>query len=192
MTIALAVALVAGPVLADQHMSEGQMETQDADAVTEMGGMEGQPGTQSGDATETAQMGGTDGQMQARADMSGTMGDTAMQNVIRSSNIEGGSVYTVVTEIEDDEWFGTDYYTEIDAEWEQVGAVTDLAISRDGQLTGVVVESGGFLDIGDQNVLLDMNEVRVVSGGDDDQVAFVTRYTEEEMENMPEVGDSWW
>ena len=124
---------------------------------------------------------------------SGMLAPSATQNFMRAENIIGADIYTLSTEYDEDEWMGTEYYDEIDTEWEEVGEVEDIVMSRDGQLIGLVAEVGGFLDIGDSDILLNLDDVRTVGGGVDvgyDEISFVTRLSEEQLEGMQDVDET--
>lgn len=165
-----------------------------------------------------------------------------MNRLIRSENIIGSPIYTLSTEAYEGgweespyygEWEETDYYEEVDSEWEQVGEVSDIVLSRDGQLVGMIAEVGGWLDIGDSEVVLDLRDLKLAGGmgagvgaddelgldegaglGEDEEafaeeeglgedeavgeglgagsdIAFVTRYSEEQLENMEGIDEGW-
>lgn len=50
---------------------------------------------------------------------------------------------------------------------EDVGEVEDLVLNMDGSVAAVVVEVGGFLGIGEKDVLVDWNAIEMVQDGDD-------------------------
>ena len=55
-------------------------------------------------------------------------------------------------------------------------------------MIGIVAEIGGFLGIGEHNVLLPVGDVRLVPV-DDQSYSYVTRYTEEQLEQLPDVDE---
>ena len=57
--------------------------------------------------------------------------------------------------------FGTPVYG---ANGEEVGEVENLVVSADGKIEKIIVESGGFLDIGDVHLAVPWNEVEVAKG----------------------------
>ena len=119
------------------------------------------------------------------ADMMGMQGD-----LIRSRDITGGAVYT--TNAADDEgWDGDMMYDTVGSDWNQIGEIEDIVLSKDGQLTGIVAEVGGFLDIGDKHVVISVDDVNLVAV-DDMSYAFVTRLSEEELESMQGVDEGFW
>ena len=64
-------------------------------------------------------------------------------------------------------------------------------MNRDGQMIGIVAEVGGFLDIGDKHVMLPVEDVRLVAI-DDGEYAYVTRYSEEQLEALENIDEGWW
>ena len=76
------------------------------------------------------------------------------------------------------------------SDWNQIGEIEDVVLDRSGQTVGVTVEVGGFLDIGDKHVLLRVGDVDLVPV-DDRSYSLITRYSEEELEEMPGVDESW-
>ncbi|SFP27272.1 PRC-barrel domain-containing protein [Tranquillimonas alkanivorans] len=124
------------------------------------------------------------------ATFSGVVSPEVSQNVLRAENIIDADIYTLEAEYDETTWFDTDYYDEIDTDWEEIGEIEDIVISRDGQIMGLVAEVGGWLDIGDNDVIIDMNDLRLV-GDTVGNVAFVTRLSEEQLEARQEVDDAW-
>lgn len=131
-------------------------------------------------------------EMQDGGMYSGTVSVEQMDNMLRSSNIIGGNVYTLSTDPDADmeHWEAGEAYETLDDDWERIGDIDDIVLSMDGRLTGVVVEGGGFLDIGDDDVLIEMRDLRLIRNGADDY-NWVTNISQEQFEDMPEVEDNW-
>jgi len=127
---------------------------------------------------------------------SGTVGTEELENMLRASNIIGGDVFAVdvANEWTDDEWSELDFVDRRDTDWEDIGNITDVVLSPDGQRVGLIVSHGGFLDIGDDTVLLTMEDIRRVGtvGEIDGNYNYVTRMTEEQIEDLQEVEENWW
>ena len=135
-------------------------------------------------------------EMSARSEYgSGTMGSERLEDMIRTSNIVGGDVYAVDVEDEwaEEEWNELDFVDSMDDGWENVGNITDVVLSPDGQQVGLIVSHGGFLDIGDDTVLMTMDDVRRIGTIDalDGDFNYVTRMTEDQIEQMTEVEENW-
>jgi len=56
---------------------------------------------------------------------------------------------------------------------------------------GIVAEVGGFLDLGDKHVVLSVSDLSLVAV-DDQTYAYVTRFNEEDLENLPDVDEGFW
>jgi hypothetical protein len=163
--LASAAALAATPAFADNHGDGGDQ--------------------MNGDQTMNEQAGVAQNDYE-----SGRMGQN-LDNMLRTSEMTGADVYVIEQEWTDEEWAATEVFDEVGSEWEDAGDVTDVVLSPDGQAAGIVVSHGGFLDIGDDTVLLSMKDVRRIDAGGE-TVAYVTNMTEESLENMPEVEENWW
>ena len=113
--------------------------------------------------------------------MTGTVSEENMANLIRTRDITGGTIYTMNAAYDETNWNETRSYAAVEDNWDSIGEIEDVVLSRDGQMTGIIAEVGGFLDIGDAHVLIRMDDVRLVAG-DDQTFAFVTRKSEVEHE----------
>jgi hypothetical protein len=111
-------------------------------------------------------------------------------DLIRSRDITGGNVYT--TNAADDEgWDSAAMWDEVGADWNEIGEIEDLVLDRSGQIIGIVAEVGGFLDIGDKHVVIEVDDLNLVAV-DDVTYAYVTRLNEEELEQMQDVDEGFW
>jgi len=54
----------------------------------------------------------------------------------------------------------------------------------------LVAEVGGWLDIGDKAVFIDMKDIRIV-GDNLGDVAFVTRLSQDQLESRQEIDQAW-
>lgn len=122
---------------------------------------------------------------------SGVLSLQQYDQAISAEEALDADVYSMEQTYKENTWLETKYWNAIDYEWAEVGEVEDLVLSRNGQLIGLVVETGGWLDIGDNSYVIDLRDVRVVDAGGG-EVAFVTRLTQEEMEQRPEVEGGIW
>jgi hypothetical protein len=75
-----------------------------------------------------------------------------------------------------------------DKNWDDIGEINNLVISRDGTVKAVVAGVGGFLGIGEKNVALKMSELRFVkkAGDDDDDYFVVIKSNKAQLEKAPE------
>ncbi|MGX9857633.1 PRC-barrel domain-containing protein (plasmid) [Limimaricola variabilis] len=115
--------------------------------------------------------------------------------LIRTRDMTGSPVYTTNEAYDEGSWggdgdWGWSGYDTVGSDWNQIGEIEDVVLDRSGQLEGVVAEVGGFLDIGDKHVLLRIDDVDLVPS--DDGYALITRYSEEQLEELPGVDEGWW
>ncbi|SIO15730.1 PRC-barrel domain-containing protein [Rhodovulum sp. ES.010] len=122
-------------------------------------------------------------QEQTSAGMTEHQGD-----LVRTRDITGGTIYTL-NEANDEGWDTKGTHDEIGADWNSIGEIEDVVLSKNGQMSGVVAEVGGFLDIADKHVLISMADVNLVQG---DRYALVTRLNEEELESMEDIDEGFW
>lgn len=123
---------------------------------------------------------------------------TDWAQLIRTRDIVGGAVYTTNEAHDEGSWGGRDDYAwgrsgydAVGSDWNQIGEIEDVVLDRSGNLAGVVAEVGGFLDIADKHVMLRVGDVDLVPV-DDQSYAFITRFSEEELEGRPGVDEAWW
>ncbi|MGR3435752.1 MAG: PRC-barrel domain-containing protein [Shimia sp.] len=134
--------------------------------------------------TASAQMTETDMVERTSADLANEMG-----NLIRSRDITGGEIYSV--SMDDATWDMDLGYDDYARDWDQIGEIEDIILDRAGQMVGIVGEIGGFLDLGDKHVLLATPDVRLVPV-DDTSYVYVTRLSEEQLEELPSVDEGFW
>ncbi|WP_299791165.1 PRC-barrel domain-containing protein [uncultured Marivita sp.] len=111
-------------------------------------------------------------------------------NLIRTRDITGGDIYTM-SAANDEGWSMDTVHDEIGADWNDIGEIEDIILNKSGQMVGIVAEVGGFLDIADKHVMIPVSDVNLVAV-DDRSYAFVTRYSEEELEQMESVDEGFW
>jgi hypothetical protein len=69
---------------------------------------------------------------------------------------------------------------------ETIGKVTDLYVGKDGAVKGVVVGVGGFLGVGEHNVMLSWDKVQLREDRDHNGVVLNTDATKDSLKAMPE------
>jgi hypothetical protein len=119
--------------------------------------------------------------------------DPAM--LIRTRDITGGDIYTMNEAYDEGEWMDANRWgrgnATIGNDWNDIGEIEDIVLSADGRVTGIVAEIGGFLDIGDKHVVISVSDLRLVPV-DDQTYAYVTRMSEEQLEQLPGVDEGFW
>ncbi len=129
---------------------------------------------------------------QTMAEQSMTSADIVgmRDNLIRTRDITGGNIYTI-NEADDEGWDPAMTYDAVGADWNDIGEIEDIILSRDGQMIGIVAEVGGFLDIADKHVVIPVHDVSLVAV-DDETYSYVTRMSEEELEQLENVDEGFW
>lgn len=145
---------------------------------------------QTADDSVSADEMGTERDTMEVAEGAGTtdMSDPAM--LIRTRDITGGAIYTT-NEADDEGWDPEYMHDEVGADWNQIGEIEDIVLNHSGQVVGIVAEVGGFLDIGDKHVMIEVSDLNLVAS-DDRSYTYVTRRSEEELEQMQGVDEGFW
>lgn len=125
---------------------------------------------------------------------SGVVDNELSDRFIRAENIIGADIHTQYADFDEDVWDETEYYDTVDTDWEHIGSVEDIVISRDGTIVGVIAEVGGWLDIGDSHVVIDMSDLKTIGTEDYTygDLSFVTPLSEEQLERRQDVESGWW
>lgn len=80
------------------------------------------------------------------------------------------------------EFIGKTVYTTAN---ENVGEINDLVFGTDGKIVGVVIGVGGFLGIGEKDVLVSLESIRMTKADGSDTVQLVVDANKEALENAP-------
>jgi sporulation protein YlmC with PRC-barrel domain len=80
-------------------------------------------------------------------------------------------------------YIGKSVYSSEDPESDNIGDINDLILSEDGSITHAVVGVGGFLGIGEKNVAVPFDELKLVE--QDGDIRFVYASTREQLEAAP-------
>lgn len=99
-----------------------------------------------------------------------------------ASDLIGMRIYNSESQIEDG-------YTINDGgeiEWDDIGEINDIIVSKDGEIRAVVLGVGGFLGLGERDVTVSMDAIKVVQEKDDADDRFLVVTTSKEiLENAP-------
>ena len=92
--------------------------------------------------------------------------ESASMNDILASDLIGMRIYSVE---ENYDRFNEDYQAKADEEkdWDDIGEVNDVILGFDGSVKAVVLGVGGFLGIGEKDIALPMDQLKVVREQDD-------------------------
>lgn len=76
---------------------------------------------------------------------------------LRASTFMGMRVYTTETAVDAAEYDG------MQQDWNDIGEINDVILSRDGTVDAVLVDIGGFLGIGERQVAVSMDAIKFVA-----------------------------
>jgi len=164
-----------------ETMENDTMEAMDSDTMEGETTMQSDTTMQAGDTMQSDSM----GMAMSTQDLNGMQG-----NLIRSRDITGGYIYTM-NQADDEGWDPEMTWDNMDSNWNQIGEIEDLVLSENGQIIGIVAEVGGFLDIGDKHVVISVQDLNLAAV-DDQTYAYVTRMSEEELEELEGVDEAFW
>ncbi|MBP1853458.1 PRC-barrel domain-containing protein [Rhizobium halophytocola] len=82
---------------------------------------------------------------------------------IQASDFIGMRIYATESEIATDKVVAAD----ANKDWDDIGEVNDVILSRDGAVKAVILGVGGFLGIGEKDVAIPMESVKFVKDGDE-------------------------
>lgn len=106
--------------------------------------------------------------------------DEAMN--INATEMVGMRVYASESSIENDMKIAENGETE----WDDIGEINEILLTRDGQVQSVIVGVGGFLGIGEKDVAVNMSELRFVEEeGDTNDFFLVIEATEVGVQDAP-------
>ena len=85
-----------------------------------------------------------------------------------------------------------DSFMGIQDNWDDIGEINDVILTRDGMVEAVLVDIGGFLGIGENQVAVDMSSVRFVSDDqttdDENDFFLVLNAPRDALEGAPKYG----
>ena len=123
--------------------------------------------------------------MDANADMSANMEIGAItfeQGDFYASDLIGMRIYSVETEIDDTMTIADG----AEREWDDIGEINDVIVSADGTVRAVILGVGGFLGIGEKDVSVSMDSIKVLQeDGDMGDRFLVVNTSQEALENAP-------
>ena len=100
-----------------------------------------------------------------------------------ASDLIGMRIYNSETEIDPDMMIADGG----EKEWDDIGEINDIIVNKDGEVTAVILGIGGFLGMGERDVSVSMDAIRVVrEEGDSDDRFLVVNTSQEMLEQAPE------
>ena len=76
--------------------------------------------------------------------------------------------------------------TEAHTDWDDIGKVSDVVVSRDGETESILVDVGGFLGIGEKTVAVDYDQLHFLTARDSSKSFFLVVNASEQMMKQAE------
>jgi len=104
------------------------------------------------------------------------------QGDILASNFIGMRIYATETDVD----VNARVKADSEKEWDDIGEVNDVVLGKDGTVKAVILGVGGFLGIGEKDVSVSMNEIKMVrEEGDSDDYFLVVNTNKSMLESAP-------
>lgn len=88
---------------------------------------------------------------------------------VNASELIGARVYATESDIMNDAIISDDG----EKEWDDIGEINEIVLTRDGKASTVILGVGGFLGMGEKDVAIDMSQLKFVSDGEDSDEYFL-------------------
>ena len=107
---------------------------------------------------------------------------TAQETDFFASDLIGMRIYNSETEVEANSTIAADG----EKEWDDIGEINDVLLDSEGNVKAVILGIGGFLGMGERDVSVNMDEIRIVTEeGDSDDRFLVVNTSKEMLEKAP-------
>ena len=107
---------------------------------------------------------------------------TAQETDFFASDLIGMRIYNSETEVEANSTITADG----EKEWDDIGEINDVLLDSEGNVKAVILGIGGFLGMGERDVSVHMDEIRIVTEeGDSDDRFLVVNTSKEMLEKAP-------
>lgn len=87
-------------------------------------------------------------------------------------------------------WENSEMFNENRDAWEDVGSISDVVMTNDGDVRGILIDVGGFLGLGARTVMVDFEQLNFVAdenaAEDLSDFVIVATLSREELEELPE------
>lgn len=105
------------------------------------------------------------------ASHTGSFSDMAFDEKVNlnASELIGMRVYATETDID----HTTAVRADGEVEWNDIGEINEIVLTRDGAVRSVIVGVGGFVGLGEKDVAVDMSQLKFVSDGEDPDEFFL-------------------
>lgn len=114
---------------------------------------------------------------------SGTFHTASSKDNFYASSLIGARIYVSEKDVDAD-----NFNKDMQKEWDDIGEIDNLIISREGKVDAVVIGVGGFLGIGEKDVAVKMTALKFVrekDADDADDYFIVVKSSKKELEAAP-------
>lgn len=105
---------------------------------------------------------------------------------ITAEMIKDADIVSLQGQYSDDIWNDTAPLSAMVADLTDIGEVEEIILSPEGQVEGLTTDIGGFLGIGEKQVLIPLDDIRLVQEPDSDDITVITRMSDEALQDAPE------
>ena len=109
---------------------------------------------------------------------------TAQETDFFASDLIGMRIYNSETEVEANSTIAADG----EKEWDDIGEINDVLLDSEGNVKAVILGIGGFLGMGERDVSVNMDEIRIVTEEGDSDDRFLVVNTSKEMLEKAKFG----
>lgn len=98
-----------------------------------------------------------------------------------ASDLIGMRIYNSEAEVD----AATPVAADAEQEWDDIGEINDIIVTKDGDVTAVILGIGGFLGMGERDVSISMDKITILNDEDGDRF-LVVNTSKEMLEQAPE------
>lgn len=111
---------------------------------------------------------------------------TSATDLVTAEMIEDARIVSLQGQYREDIWNSGEPLNTMVADLTEIGEVEDIVMSPDGQVQGLTTDVGGFLGLGQKQVLIPLDDIRLTRGPDSDNLTIITRMSDEALQSAPE------
>ena len=167
------VLFLAAPAYADSHKSKTETMTPQKMETTS------QDRDQTGTTTENRT--NTTSANQNESMRSVNFVESISTNQIKASKLIGMRIYATEKDVD----LNKTYDKGPEKDWDDIGEINDVILTRDGQVKAVVLGIGGFLGIGEKDVAVEMSSLKFVKEKDENDFFLVVNASRQKLEQAP-------
>jgi len=107
---------------------------------------------------------------------------TVSSNDLLASELLGMRIYSAEADVD----VTANMVADAQTDWDDIGEINELIISRDGTVVAVIIGVGGFLGMGEKDVAVEMSQIGIMREADDaDDIFLVVKSSSEALEAAP-------